>query len=814
MKTLLLIDANSLIHRAFHALPPLTSPSGTPSGALYGLSSTLLKILGRRKPEYVAAAFDRPEPTFRKKIFEAYKAQRPKAPDELIEQLEEAHRLFSAFGIPTFGKAGVEADDLIGTLAKRFKQEHGVVRIIILTGDLDTLQLVEDPWISVEALKKGVSETVLYDEAGVRERYNLPPERLADYKGLVGDASDNIPGVRGIGPKTAVRLLHEYGTLEGVLQFLPVSDPAYKKIAKHKKEALLSKKLGTIACDVPLSISLNDLVFSFDANRSKIVSYFRKLGFESLLKRIGVEAVEQKKTSEGVGVDRTALPRYAVVEGDECSFPGKILLVAYDWKNILKKNSAAVGHKLFDILIAAWLLDPDQKDLSLSSLSRRFLGQKEEGRGQNVISDLFAELYPKMRAYGLEKVFYKIEMPLVPVLADLESRGISVDREALKNLGREVQEEIGRLTKEIYAAAGERFNIHSPKQVGEVLFGKLGVGKKGQKTKTGARSTAESVLVELKGEHPIIKKLLAYREDTKILSTYVKPLISFAGENGLIHTTFLQTGTGTGRISSERPNLQNIPRESKWSVPLRRAFVPARGKSFVSFDYSQLELRLLAHLTNDKALVEVFKRGQDIHAITAARVLGISESSVTKEERRMGKTLNFGIVYGMGPRAFAKTSALPFDEARRFIEEYFQKFPGVKRWRERTAAEAAARGYGINENGRRRWFSQAKHKGPRGAAEIERAAINMPVQSLEADVLKIAMVNTHAFLSSSERLSGKARMVLSIHDELIFEIADDILEETARKIVAIMEKSYPVSVPLTVDVKAGKNWGEMHKLDV
>jgi len=810
---LLLIDANSLIHRAFHALPPLTSPNGSPAGALYGLSMMLLKVLAQHKPEYVAAAFDRPEPTFRKKEFDAYKAHRPKTPDELIGQLKEAHALFSAFGIASFEKPGFEADDIIGTMAKKFGDKNGV-RVIILTGDMDTLQLVEDPFIAVETPKRGVSETVLYDEKGVKDRYGVPPKLLTDYKGLVGDTSDNIPGVRGIGPKTAERLLNKYGSLENVLESLPESDLSYKKIIGSKKEAILSKKLGMVKCDVPFSTSLEKLSFSYLRNKNVLADYFRVFGFESLLRRIGGGSSEIKEKKDDRG--EKVFPAYTVVENknDVVKKTTKdSFLVAYDWKTIMKQTADAVEGKIFDISIASWLLDPDQKDISFSSLSLRFLKEfykngvpKEKNK---VIEALFKVLYSKLKEYKLENVFYDVEMPLIPVLAAVELQGISIHKKELSGLRVTIQKEIELVSKEIFAEAGEVFNISSPKQVGEVLFEKLHIAKKGKKTKTGARSTAENILSELKEKNPIVRRILEYRENTKIVSTYIDPFLELAEKDNKIHTTFLQTGTATGRISSERPNLQNIPQESRWAVPLRKAFVATNGFKLVSFDYSQLELRLLAHISGDEELKKTFIRGDDVHTITASRILNIPKSSVTKDARRMGKTLNFGIVYGMGPRAFAKTSNITLDEARRFINEYFRKFPGVKKWREVMATNAKTLGYVEDEIGRKRWFFGKNREGPRAVAETERAAINMPVQGLEADILKITMAKSHSLLNKCGLFPKKARMILTIHDELIFEIADDIIEETSREIKNIAEGSYPVSVPLVVEIKTGRNWGEM-----
>jgi len=820
MKTLLLIDANSLIHRAFHALPPLAAPDGRPTGALYGLAATLLKILERRKPDYVAAAFDRQEPTFRKERFEAYKAHRPKTPDELASQLLEARALFRAFGIPTFEAPRYEADDIIATFAVRFA-EKGKLRAVILTGDLDTLQLVEDPKIEVEAMKKGVSETQIYDERAVEERYGIAPSQVVDYKGLVGDQSDNIPGVRGVGPKTASDLIRRFGTVERIVRDLPETDPAYKKIIPHKDEALMSKELATVATDAPVDAALDDLSYR-QGDRAALADYFRRLGFRSLVKRLGgAEEEEREKEPDaentGAAARTDGLPPHAIVEYPPAkrALESEALKVADDWKALLERigDPWAAKDPLFDLGIAGWLMDPDRKDISFPALAERFLKGRPAENGIAARETLFAALHPALERNGLMRVFREIEMPLVPVLAEMELTGIRVDAKRLETLKRALEGEAARLAKEIYGIAGEEFNINSPQQVGDVIFGKLGAGgtKRKKTTKTGRRSTAERVLLDLKADHPIAGLILEYRETMKIASTYVEPLLALAREGkGTIRTHYSQTGTGTGRFSSERPNLQNVPQESKWSKTLRSAFTARKGRSFVSFDYSQLELRLLAHISGDEKLKQVFREGKDVHALTASQVFNIPESSVTPALRRIGKTLNFGVVYGMGPRAFSQTSNISEDEARRFINEYFADFPKVKEWRERVKREAQTNGFVTNQNGRKRWFLKAEN--PKMLSEVERAAINMPVQSLEANVLKLAMVKARAAIAANPRFSAGARMLLTIHDELLFEIADAILNEITPVLKDAMERCMPLSVPLTVETKRGGDWGSMEPL--
>ncbi len=798
MKKLLLIDANSLIHRSFHALPPLTSPKGAPVGALYGLAGALLKILKEQKPDYVAAAFDRPEPTFRKEMFKEYKAHRPETPKELAEQLEKARALFDRFGIKAFDEKGFEADDIIGTFVKRFKEKGGL-KIIILTGDLDTLQLVEDERVVVITPKRGVTETIEYNETAVRERYGLFPKQIPDYKGLVGDASDNIPGVRGIGPKTATGLLREFGTLEKLFQTMSEADKRAPKTLPFKREALTSKELGTIRTDVAVSATLHDIVCESPFSK-KLADYFAEAGFVSLLKRL------PQKFQEG-GQDNA---RENLSESQPLSAEG--FEVAWAWKPIFKERIRAgeeIPKNIFDCSIAGWLLMPDETDFSEEALRRRFL---KHNRGEGGLLDVFAVLKNKIEGEGLRRVYYEVELPLVEILARMELWGIRLDRKKLGTLLEETTRELNTTAKSIYNQAGVIFNINSPQQVGEVLFKKLGVQSgKTKKTRTGRYSTSEETLSSLRGKSPIIDLLLEYRETSKIKSTYLEPLLSLIENDERIHTTFIQTGTSTGRLASEKPNLQNIPQESRWAPELRRAFVSERDWSFFSLDYSQLELRLLAHITKDTNLVRAFQNNEDIHTLTAARVLGVPEERITPELRRIGKTLNFGIIYGMGPRAFARTSGVSIEDATRFIQRYFEGFPDIRRWQEQSKERVKKNGYAEDLMGRKRWFfGGISEKTPQAFAEVERAAVNMPVQALEADILKIAMQKSFEFLEHGGWLGTKAKLLLSIHDELLFEIRDDILKEVAGPLTTIMERVFPLDVPLKVDGKIGTSWGSLH----
>lgn len=826
MKTLLLIDAHALIHRAYHALPPLSTPDGEPIGAIYGVASMLLKTLRDTKPDYVAAALDRPEPTFRKELYEEYKAHRPKAADELISQIIKSRELFGAFNIKKFELAGYEADDIIGTLAKKLASQK--IRVVILTGDLDTLQLVSGR-VFVHTPKKSISETMVYDAAAVVDRFGLEPRQMTDYKGLVGDPSDNIPGVRGVGPKTAEKILKEFGTLEDFFKKCPPDHPIGKKILPFEKDALFSKKLATIEVGVPIETTLEELEWR-GISDEKIIPYFSQLGFQSLIERIlkSTSAPTEKKLlaeAEKPSAPRKTqksdlenilfFPQNPDISNQKDNLESKKLKVGWNWKNLTKKaedGGAEVRPPIFDLQIAGWLLDPDRRDLDTVSLIRRFLRREREVDEKLDAQDLFYFLKTKIEEYGLGDVMSNIEMPLIEILASMENWGIGINPEKLSALKKDIEKNLERVSSQIFKESGAEFNIASPKQVAEILFDKLGIGtgEKLKKTAGGQRSTAEGALRKMRDAHPIIPLILDYRENAKVKNTYVEPLLSLS-VSGRIHTTFVQTGTGTGRLSSEKPNLQNIPQESEWSLRLRQSFEAEEGWSFASFDYSQLELRLLAHLAGDEKLIDAFRGGEDIHALTASQVFGISLDRVDPQMRRIGKTLNFGIVYGMGARAFSETSGVSFEEANRFITEYARRFPAIKIWHEKIKADARTFGFIANENGRRRWFFNINSPNPRIKNEAERAAINMPTQSLGADIMKLGMILAKEALEKQNAWGKKARLILSIHDELLFEISDDILKETVSLLHKILKSAYALRVPLGVDVGVGKTWGETEK---
>lgn len=826
MKTLILIDANSLIHRCFHALPPLTNKKGEPTNALYGLSSVLIKIFREYKPDYAAAFFDRPEETNRKKDYAEYKAGRVKAPDELIEQIIKAKEVFRAFGIKTFELPGFEADDLIGTAAERFKGKEE--KIIILTGDLDTTQLVSDQEnVTVETFKKGITEMMVYDEKAVRERFGVEAWQVVDYKGLAGDSSDNIKGIPGVGPKTAVPLLNEFGTIEEIFKNIDEKDKRFKKFIGFEKEAIASKKLAIIERDAPIDLGKLENLKTNGLKEEDLKDLFLEMGFQSLIKRI--EGEKSKKAENGGLFEkkenkvqlfnfnskqsREKLEFIFEEEklGEEKAKSKKIK-VGFSLKKIIKEQGLEGPY--FDLGIAFWLLDSNVGDYSSEYIFKRFL--KKEWRNKE--EDLFFAykwVEGELKKNNLIKVFNQIEMPLLPILSEMENWGIEIKKEKLERLKEKVREEVNELAKKIYKLAGGEFNINSPKQMGEVLFKKLNIAaKKIKKTAGGAISTSYENLIKIKDEHKIIELILEYREQFKVLSTYIEPIIELTDKKGRLHTSYLQTGTATGRLSSEHPNLQNIPQGGELAQLLREVFSGGEGKELVSFDYSQMELRILASLSRDDKMIKAFKEGKDIHAATASYVFNVPFEEVDREKRRVAKVLNFGIVYGMGVNAFAESSGLKREEAKKFIEEYFKEFSEIKRWQENIKREARTLGYVTTLNGRRRLVPDLMSSSPRFAAQAERIVINMPTQGLAADVMKIAIIKTKEMLKKEGWWGKEIKMLLTIHDELLFEIEKELIEKAAKKIRKEMEEAFKLSVPLLVEIKKGKNWGEMKKMEV
>jgi DNA polymerase-1 len=822
-KNLLLIDTHSLIHRCYHALPPLTNKDGAPVGALYGVAGVLLRIVTQRQIDYVAALFDRPEPTFRKEKFADYKIHRPKAPDDLVSQIIEARNLVREFSIAGFEKAGFEGDDLIGTLAKKFRGTPGLL-ITILTGDLDSLQLVEDHTVVVETFRKGISDTFVYDEEGVRGRYGIEPAQVVDYKALVGDASDNIPGVAGIGPKTAASLLQKYKTLENFLSQADVEKP-YEKVLVNREIALLSQELARIHCDVPVEASLEDLAFSLDKDRAR--QYMEHNGFSSLLKRLdGPQAARPEKLSHRRETAQQSLfSSYdlqtppAPIDGAAQEENGKVpddavlldpqsrdfslydspsLKIGFDLKPLQRLHP--IRPPYFDVMLGFQILGFEGS--SWENFSSLIF--KQELRFEDFLKKSYAWLEPRIAKSTARSVYYDIELPLMPVLADMESAGICVERKRVTQLSAALTEEIDALRGKLEEQFGKDTNLNSPKQLLEVFTKRYGARIK---------STSAKSLEKIRASVPAVETLLRYRELFKLRSTYVDALEPLVARDGRVHPTFLQLGAATGRLSCQNPNLQNIPQESSWSRDIRNMFVACDGYTLVSFDYSQIELRVLASLTGDANMVSAFMEGRDIHTLTASKIFSVPPEQVDRAMRRVAKTLNFGMVYGMGYRALAQQSGLPSDKAKEFIEKYFEEFSSIKQWQAQVLEEARRAGVVINADGRFRQAADLHSLNRLAAAEAERAAINMPVQSLAADILKKAMLATHGYITK-EHSDGSVRILLTIHDELMFEIGDGLLSEGKQspvigKLKGLMESAYELKVPLKSDIKMGKRWGEM-----
>jgi DNA polymerase-1 len=751
-KTLIILDANALVHRAFHALPDFRTPKGELVNAVYGFTSILLKVIRGFEPEYIAAAFDVAGPTFRDEEYAQYKAKRVKAPDELYAQIPKIKEVLGAFNVSVYEKQGFEADDIIGTISKLTADARGgAVETIIVSGDLDTLQLV-DEHTKVYTMRKGLSDTVLYDIGAVKKRFEgLTPEQMVDYKGLRGDPSDNIPGVTGVGEKTAIQLLSDFGSMDSIYaEIKKDTEKAKKKIkpglraklVDQKDQALFSRELVTVRKDVPIDFKLEDLLWR-NYDRQEVERVLGAFGFKSLINRLPLP--EPVSTLSG-----TSPP----------SIPPLL--------------------------------------------------SKERGEGGEVATDPVFERIDALYKDGVfSKEVYDLEKKLVPVIRGMEEAGIKIDKNHFAKLAKEITKELADAEDAVYKIAGKKFNVNSSQQLSEALFAPPPAGlllpTKGlKKTPGGVISTAAPELEKLQGKHAIIKELLKYRELQKLNSTYISPLPGLADARDRIHTKFDQLGTATGRLASSKPNMQNIPVRGEWGSKIRKGFVAGEGYKFVSFDYSQMELRLAAHIADDKKMKEYFKEGEDIHKMTAAEVFAVAPDKVTKDMRFRAKALNFGVLYGMGASGFAKSAGIPREEAQNFIDNYFARFPAIRGYIDNTIEIARKNGYVETLLGRKRYIPEMSSSHPGLRAQAERMAINMPIQGTAADIIKMAMVEITYNLKPITY-----KLLLQIHDELLFEIEDDKIEETYPKIKYIMESVYKLTVPLEVDVSVGASWGDL-----
>lgn len=874
MKKLILIDGNALVHRAFHALPPnMTSPSGQMTNAVYGFTTLLLKAIKDFQPEYIAATFDLAGPTFRHEEFSDYKAHREKAPDELYSQIPLVKQVLSALGVPIFEQAGFEADDLIGSIAEKARHEKDL-QTIILTGDLDTLQLVEDEKVLVFTARKGVSDTMLYDELAVRERYGLEPSQVVDFKGLKGDPSDNIPGVPGVGDKTASALLQEYGDITNLYKKLKakkefkkgeaVTAKLAEKLLANEEQAIFSKKLATIIRDVPIEWSLDKVEWKKAYAPALVEKLFRELGFNSLVSRVGnLINPEEKQTAmlfnnqaesaaeteiKEKSASKTELEalrqggvvylHYQAEQFFIADEKGKLVSIerkpsadsktllenvsvakrGFDLKAIfklLKKQGIVLGGIDFDFGLASWLLRSERREQSLADIYQAEFSKALEASPTAQLAampKLYQSLEKKLTSKNLLKVLNEIELPLLPVLARMELTGVKVDPTVLEKLRVLVEEQVNTLEKKIYQLAGVEFNINSPQQLGEVLFDRLQITTRVRKTGGGARSTAASELEKMIDDHPIVELIMNYREMQKIKNTYIDPFPQLIDpQDSRIHTTYNQTGAVTGRLSSQDPNLQNIPIRSDLGQEFRKAFVAETGYQLVSLDYSQIELRIMAYLSGDPIMTKAFLEQEDIHTRTAAEIFEVRPDQVSPNMRREAKALNFGILYGMGPLGFARSSGVSREQARQFIDKYLSEFSGVAKFIEQLKAEAREKGYVETWFGRRRELPEINSNMPQLIAQAERMAVNAPAQGTAADIMKLAMIKVDEYLGNTYS-HDEARILLQVHDEMLLEVKTDLTTTVTKQVKTIMQNVWQVDLPIVAEAKVGDNWAEMHSL--
>ena len=852
MKTLLCIDGNSILNRAFYGIRLLTAKDGTPTNALYGMINIFSKQIEEYKPDFAAVAFDLKAPTFRHKMYDAYKAGRHAMPDELRAQMPIAKQIVPMLGLHVLELEGYEADDILGTLAAMAREYSEDCRALVLTGDRDSLQLID---ATTNVLLATNQDTLVMDRDAFFAKYGVEPSQFVDVKALMGDSSDNIPGVPGIGEKTALKLISEYGSLDGIYEQLPTAKhtPSVRaKLENGKDSAYLSQTLARICCQVPLHLTLDDLAYT-GLDRTAAREMFTRLEFSGFIKRFGLdkddapisdvpvvqETVADTSVAPDTCTDLTPVASFTDLSGDLIGFDyadgiailtdGTHLLkytgdlaalqaflagkqvICYDCKTIYRALSAQDCNWhgcYFDVMLAAWVDDPGQGSYAPDRLTVAYLGEiyKPELPLALYALRMYEPLSQKLRESGQHALLMDIEMPLASVLASMEDRGCMVDREGIARYGALLDAHVEQLEERIHFTAGGPFNINSPKQLGEVLFERLGLPA-GKKTKTGYSTNAE-VLEKLKKYHPIIEDILEYRQMTKLRSTYVEGLLSVADEQGRIHTTFKQTGTATGRLSSAEPNLQNIPIRTELGRELRRYFIPESSDYvLLDADYSQIELRLLAVISDDEAMKQAFIEGEDIHTATACRVFGVAPDQVTVELRKRAKAVNFGIVYGMGEFSLAEDLHISRAAAKEYIDGYMASYPGVSAYLSGVIKQAYEDGYVTTEFGRRRAIPELAAQNKNLKHFGERVAMNSPIQGTAADIIKIAMIRVDDAL----RKSGyDARLILQVHDELIVECHKDCRDEVLAMLKHEMEHAATFSVPMLVEAKWGKDWYEAH----
>ncbi len=804
-KRLVLLDVHAILHRAYHALPEFSSSKGEPTGGLYGLCTMIIKIVGELHPNYIAACYDLPGPTYRHEAYKDYKAGRSKTDDALVAQIIRSKDIFKAFNIPVYEMAGFEADDMLGTIVEQVLTRKDLANfdVMIASGDMDTLQLVKGDRVQVYTLKKGIKDTVIYDEAGVKERFSFGPELLPDYKGLRGDPSDNIVGIKGIGEKTATILIQKFGSIEEMYKVLQKNPNAFEGVVSPRiaellkqgeEEAKFSKMLASIRRDAPVTYTIPEKPWKEGIETQAILDLFSALEFRALGSRVKEAFSLQGSLLDGMSAAAGANGE----SGDAAGLSGTAEPAQVVDPAQLKETSIAL------YLVNSNLSNPGLEEILQFAKTRDFTKAR---------STILYELKKR----GGEKVLRDIEMPIVPVVEKMEQLGVKVDKAYLKELSVRYHKELNKLEKSIWEmSGGMEFNINSPKQLGEVLFVKMGlVGKNMKKTEGGVPSTRESELEKLRELHPIIGKILEYREFQKLLSTYIDNIPGMLDDNSRLHATFLQAGAATGRMSSNSPNLQNIPIKTELGRNIRKAFVAEKGFVLLDLDYSQIELRIAAFLSGDEKLKGIFKRGEDVHTAVAAQVFKVPLEKVDKEMRRRAKVINFGILYGMGINALRANLGTDRKEAQAFHDAYFETFSELAKYIDATKAAAARQGYVETFFGRRRNFEGIKSPIPYIRAAAERMAVNAPMQGTQADLIKLAMGKIDAHLNE-KGLANDVRLILQVHDELVYEVRESIVKKIGAEIRTLMEgvitQKETDGVPIQANASIGPNWGEVELL--
>ena len=877
-KTLVIIDGNSIINRAFYALPEMSNKQGLKTNAIYGFTNMLLKIIDTYNPTHISVAFDRKAPTFRHIEFKEYKAGRKKMPDELREQFEPLKDLLDKFNIHRLEIDGYEADDIIGTVSK-IAEDNGF-KVYIVTGDKDAIQLASNKTTTL-ITKKGVGEVEEYDYDSVIEKYEMTPTQFIDLKGLMGDKSDNIPGVPGIGEKTGIKLIKEFSSIEGIFDNIDsIKGSTKKKLEENKELAIMSKKLATIIRDVPVEFNLEELEYG-NYNTKDILDVFKYLGFTSLIPRIGSldesedivneanveiskledidefinkvkennELIIKTVTREGNILDKRIKYIFLSVDGKKIYYveensihkleyiftSNEIKKLGYNLKDdyiALKPYGIKLENIYFDITIAEYLIDSmSSTSYECSAIAMKYLTKKvktkEELLGKGVkakkyqdlsfeelsshisqIIDTVKSVMPIMeenlKESNMDGLLYHVEMPLVEVLADMEYEGVKVDKEKLNELGSQFKEIIKKLESEIYKISGEEFNINSPKQLGVILFEKFGLPVI-KKTKTGYSTNAE-VLDKLKDQSPIIDKIIEYRQIVKLNSTYVEGLLSIINPiDGRIHSSFNQTITTTGRISSTEPNLQNIPVKLEMGRNIRKVFISDKGCKLVDADYSQVELRVLAHMSQDETMIDAFKHNEDIHTKTASQVFNVSMDEVTSKQRSDAKAVNFGIVYGKSDFGLSEDLNIPVKQAKEYIENYFNKYNKIKEFMDNIIEDASSNGYVTTILNRRRYIPELSSNNYMVRQFGSRVAMNTPIQGTAADIMKIAMINVYRKLVEN---GLEAKIVLQVHDEMMIEAPLNEAEKVKEIVKNEMESAIQLKIPLIAEVSEAENWYE------